>query len=189
MALHRKGIHGPSERGFSLVEIAIALGVVSFALLSVMALLPVGIQTNHISTEETRATSLLTVLEADLRNSGYNASNNGTSYIFKFPTPYLYASATATTPAFNTAVLNGILGAGQTTGLTEAEALVPAATGVRYQVSVIYTKVPTAPSLSPVEARLIINWPCQAATATPANLVNLATGGGYVESYVTFPAP
>lgn len=169
-------------QGFSLVEVVLAIGVVSFALLSIMALLPLGLKTNRISAEESRAANILTAVEGDLRNS---SAGTGTSLIYELPTPY---KATAGPPAgvvFNTPAANTVF----TKGLGEDEVPTTAAPGVRYQVSVIYTKLPAAGSLSPMEARLIVNWPSLAASSAATNLTDLSKVTGYVESYVTFPAP
>jgi len=174
---------GRAMQGFSMVEVALALGIVAFALVSVMALLPMGLKTNQMSTEETRGANILTALNADLRNS---LTNTGTSLIYGLPAPYVATSSTVQALAFGAPAVNVV----NTKGLQEDEVAVAAAAGVRYQISVIYTKVPAAGSMQPMECRLIVNWPCLSpANSTPANLTNLSKVVGYVESYVTFPAP
>ena len=89
------------RRGFSLVEIALALGVIAFALLSVVALLSTGVKSNEISVEETRATAILTLLEADLRNT--SPAYNSTSAIYHLPLPYA-ANPTTSASIFNPAL-------------------------------------------------------------------------------------
>ena len=44
--------------GFSLVEVVIALGVVSFAIVAILAFFPVGLKTNRSSAAETRAAQI-----------------------------------------------------------------------------------------------------------------------------------
>lgn len=176
--------------GFSLVEVAMALGVVSFALLSLVALLPVGIKTNQISAEETRAAYLLSTLEADLRNTHPLAKANGTSRLFSLTLPYRM-DANGTRVVQNTAVLLNTLSASYSTGLNEdATTLSYASTSPRprYQATVLYTQVPTAGSGAPIHARLIVNWPA-VNTTDITKLTSLKTVLGYVEIYVTFPAP
>jgi len=58
----------PSKKrggGFSLVEVVLALGVVSFALLALVALIPMGIKTSRQSLEEGRALNLLGGIVSD----------------------------------------------------------------------------------------------------------------------------
>ena len=56
-----------SSRAFSLVEIALALGVASFCLLAVFSLLPVGLQTNKAAVDQTAAIGILSSVSGDLR--------------------------------------------------------------------------------------------------------------------------
>ncbi|PAW78165.1 MAG: hypothetical protein B9S32_08195 [Verrucomicrobia bacterium Tous-C9LFEB] len=175
--------------GFSLVEVAMALGVVSFALLSLVALLPVGIKTNQISAEETRAAYLLSTLEADLRNTHPQARANGTSRLFGLTLPYRM-DATGTRITQNTSVALNTLSAAYSTGLNEdATTLSYASTSPRprYQATVLYTQLPAA-SGQPIQARLIVNWPA-VNTTDITKLTSLTSVLGYVEIYVTFPAP
>jgi uncharacterized protein (TIGR02598 family) len=59
----------PKNPAFSLVEVMIAIGVVAFALLSLLALLPLGLRIEKESAEESAAVNLLAAIRADLRNS------------------------------------------------------------------------------------------------------------------------
>jgi hypothetical protein len=145
---------------------------VSFVLLSVMALLPLGAKTNQISAEETRAANILTRLEADMRNARTNS-------LFGLPLPY---ALSGTNTVFNASLSATTL---YTTGISEEETTGSLASS-RYQASVIYTTVPPAGSLLPMEARLIVNWPALTAAA-PTDLVTKSRG--HVETFVTFPAP
>ncbi len=172
-----------NRSAFSLVEVVIALGVISFALLVLLALLPLGLQTNHLSTQETQATCVLTSLEADLRDT-YPSANGGKSKYFGLMLPYAVNGLGRVTlnPAVTANTVSSI-------GLSEGEitnnpAAVPPPA---YQASVVYTRVPGAGMLAPMEARLVVSWPCRNVTdPTRLTSTNIA---GYVESYVSFPAP
>jgi len=169
------------KQAFSLVEVVVALGICTFALLTIVALVPVGIQTNHVSVEETEAIGTLTALEADLRNTHPLA---GQSNLFHLTLPYSYSNGHVT--------LNPDLIVGQiyTTGLNQAQALVPvnSVPPPPYQATVIYTRVPSAPSAQPIEGHLIVNWPA-ISSSNPADLTNPSKVAGFVEGYVTFPQP
>ena len=54
-------------RGFSLVELTLAIGVAAFCFIAVFGLIPVGVQTNRNSTSQTQATSIIALALADLR--------------------------------------------------------------------------------------------------------------------------
>ncbi len=173
--------------GFSLIEVVIALGIISFALLSTLALLPMGIKTNRISAEETRATCILTSVEADLRNT-HPLANNGNSKYFGLALPYTTNSSGQI--ILNTNLSTNTVSSTNSVGLDENENASNVATKppLPYQVTILYTQVPAPGSLSPIEARLIVGWPCRA-TTDPVALTSLTNISGFVESYVSFPAP
>lgn len=172
----------PEDSAFSLVEVTIALGIAVVAILSVVGLLSVGIRSNRISIEETRAAALMTILEADLRNTIAGA---GTSSIYGLPLPYA-------TDAAGTVIVNPALTAGAlySIGLDDAERPVPltATPRPRYQASVVYTRIPAAGSLLPLEARLIVNWPATN-TTSPTAVTDPNGLLGWVDGLVTFSTP
>jgi uncharacterized protein (TIGR02598 family) len=55
------------EAAFSLVEVTLALGIGVFCLLTVIGLMPVGVQTNRNAASQTAATSIIAAAVADLR--------------------------------------------------------------------------------------------------------------------------
>ncbi|MBN8712285.1 MAG: hypothetical protein J0I10_23170 [Verrucomicrobia bacterium] len=168
---------------FSLVEVVMALGIISFALLTVLALLPLGMKSNLSSVEETRACNILTSLEADLRNS-FSEATPATSAIFQLPAPYK-SGGSPSRPAFNDSLTAGSF---YTTGLDEDEMPVGPGRGVRYQASLVYIRIPSSGSLAPIQARLVVSWPCLP-SATAADVTDQSKVNGFVESLVTFPSP
>lgn len=58
-----------SRRGFSLVEVVIALGVISFALVGILGLFPIAINTAAESKAETRITNIAQSVFTDLQES------------------------------------------------------------------------------------------------------------------------
>lgn len=66
---------------FSLVEVTLAIGIVSFALLAVVALLPVGLQSVKNSTEQAAAAAVMESLSEALRHS---ESKDGTNFTVVF---------------------------------------------------------------------------------------------------------
>ena len=168
------------------MEVVIALGLFAFALLTMAALLPTGIHSNKVSVQETSAVGILTLLEADLRNT-HPSLNSGKSGIFGLTLPYTLNGGNYME---NAALTANTLAPGYTTGVGAdgSVSLVTAKPTPQYQATVIYTVVPPSASLAPVEAHLIVNWPC-ISTATVSDLTNPAKVTGFVDTYVAFPSP
>lgn len=171
-----------TRNAFSLVEVAIALGILGFVVLTVVGLLSVGMKSNQVSLEETRAASLLTMLEADLRNT-YPSLNAGKSGFFGLPLPY---ATNADGAIFNPTISSGQF---STTGINDSELPESLMTGrSRYQASVTYLNVPPAGSPKPVTARLVINWP-GTNTMNATDVVDPNKVRGSVEAIVSFASP
>ncbi|MBN8708604.1 MAG: hypothetical protein BGO12_14860 [Verrucomicrobia bacterium 61-8] len=171
-----------SIRAFSLVEVAIAVGILAFVIISVVGLLGVGLKSNQVSVEETRAAAMLTMLEADLRNT-HSSLNGGKSSLFGLPLPYRSAPGGVT---FDPAILAGSF---FTTGVNDMEMPVSLAAGrPRFQASVSYLEAPGASGVKPMVARLVVNWPATN-TSSAADVSNPAKVRGSVEALVSFPAP
>lgn len=58
-----------SCRGFSLIEVTMALGIVAFGVLAIFSLLPTGLTLARESSDETVAVNVLSALTADIANS------------------------------------------------------------------------------------------------------------------------
>ncbi len=173
--------------GFSLIEVVLSLAVISFAFLTTVALLPMGVKDNRITAEETRAACILTLLESDLRNT-HPLANGGKSKYFGLALPY--AANASGQVVLNPDLQSNTLSSTYTVGLDDKEKAVDPAQvpPPAYQASVLYTRLPKAGAHTPVEARVIVSWPCRNGT-DPALLTSLTHVTGFVESYVTFQAP
>lgn len=69
-----------SNCAFSLVEVALALGIAAFCLIAVFGLMPVGVQTNRNATSQTAATNILSSVVSDIRASPKGSTTNSTQY-------------------------------------------------------------------------------------------------------------
>lgn len=78
-----KKIAGTMARigGFSLVEVTLAIGIVSFGLLAVVALLPVGLNSIKQANEQAGAANVLSGIASALRSAG---STDGTNFSSQF---------------------------------------------------------------------------------------------------------
>jgi type II secretory pathway pseudopilin PulG len=75
-----------AECAFSLVEVTLALGIAAFALLAIFGLLPVGLNSNQASIEQTAAASMARAIVADLRTTTPTSSASA-SYNIAIPPP------------------------------------------------------------------------------------------------------
>jgi uncharacterized protein (TIGR02598 family) len=168
-----------SITAFSLVELTIALGVISFCLLTIIGLLAIGINSTHSSTTQTAATNLLTAVTSDLE-----AVPNITPAYTPVAAKGTVAkpaggsiSAVNNSPMFNLAVPAGgttttttqILYVGEN-GLTNTTAA-----GMLYQVNIWIT--PANNAHQETFARILISWPAAVNPLTSAPQ-------GYVENVV-----
>ncbi len=81
----------PGRTGFSLIEVMLALGVVSFCLVTLMGLMTVGVQTGRDSTDVAQAADIASTL-VSLRRS---APTNDLSSVFPLPPLHVPASGTS----------------------------------------------------------------------------------------------
>lgn len=66
----------PGRRGFSLFEVVLALGVISFAIVAILGVLPTGLQTNKSSQDETRATQIAQTVLSSVASQAPTQFNN-----------------------------------------------------------------------------------------------------------------
>lgn len=89
-----------ARQAFSLVEVTLALGVAAISLLVIFSLLPIGLQTNQRSIEQTTSADILSAVAADLRatsvTSPRGANTNSTQFGISIPP----AGSTGTTTLF-----------------------------------------------------------------------------------------
>ncbi len=136
------------SRAFSLVEVILALGIATFGILVIVALLPVGIQSTKDSLEETGAVNVLSEVIADRQATPFSQP----SQIYQLPA----LTNTLVEPASNSF---GIVGSSQfSTQLNQAQ----------YRVDYIVIS-PESGRLDPYEAWVKVSWP--APSANPAGFV------------------
>ena len=61
------------QSAFSLVEVVLALGVISFAIVAILGVIPTGLQTSHSSQDETRAAQMAQSIFATFSGQQFNA--------------------------------------------------------------------------------------------------------------------
>jgi len=132
---------------FSLVEVSLALGVAAVSLLVIFSLLPIGLQTNQRSLEQTASVDILSSVVADLRATAHRVSAS-TQFAISIPANPV-TSSTNHPPLFFNA-----------TG-----GLVSSADDARYRLTITFLNNGGAAKTATF-ANLKVSWP---ASATVAN--------------------
>ncbi len=140
-----------STSAFSLVEVALALGVAVFALAAIIGLLPIGLSSNQASVEQTTAAALATSVVTDLQATPVEIpAVVKTSPRFQISLP---ASGSATHTLF-------LREDGSAAGSVDANA--DPAQDPRYRVTLVVT-APSAPTQkTATTVRVLITWPALA---------------------------
>jgi len=146
---------------FSLVEVALALGIAAFCLIAIFGLMPVGVQTNRNATSQTSATNIVAAVMADLRATP-KTNNTSSQFAITF--------GTAKTLYFDGAGefsidVNGSIKVDGTAWSPPLQ--------TRYRLNITFPLSPTGLSYADVK----LTWP---AAATPAN------ASGSVETFAAF---
>ena len=159
--------------GFTMVEIAIALGVIAFALIAIIGILPIGLQTQRDVREETIINQDARVLIEAIKTGGRDLYSDIGAYVVStnriatpngIPTTNLIQLLTETGPHTN--VLNSITGAIASRGSD---------LGFHYQVISTVTEADdflnTPLSNQVFEVRLRFAWPVGPAPNYPVSSV------------------
>ena len=142
---------------FSLVEVALALGVAAFGLVAIFGLLPIGFSSNQAAVQQTAATNLATEIATDLR---------------QVPS----ASAITANPALSTKSPKYAIdasGTGSTVYLDESGTLVSTAVQALYKAVVVLTQ-PTAGQRIATYGSIVVSWPAAAPRASGSVAVYVA---------------
>jgi uncharacterized protein (TIGR02598 family) len=91
------------DKGFSLIEVVLALGVISFAIVAIFGLLPTGLQTSHSSQDETRAAHLAEAILSSMASQAqtqFNSVKLQTNDASTIPVFNLSSTGTASTSVY-----------------------------------------------------------------------------------------
>lgn len=144
--------------GFTLIEVALALGVMAFCLVALLALLPIGLKLNQTSIENTAITSATAAIMADLFATPLTASQSP-RFNFKVPAPGAPATPAAAPqtlflPASGDSDGSVALKAGASPVFTGASQ-----TQSRYRACVWFTPPTDAKSKAATLVHILVTWP------------------------------
>jgi len=90
---------GPSrpgiQEGFTLVEVALALGIIGFAFTAIMGLVPIGLCTARNAAETSVCSQIVQRVAGDLKQTDFNALDSGTTESFDDQANMLASSSAA----------------------------------------------------------------------------------------------
>jgi uncharacterized protein (TIGR02598 family) len=138
--------------GFSLVEVVLALGIASFCLIGLLALLPAGLSSNKDAIQKTIASGFAAEVAADLRNTPAALQSTGTSQRFQFIIPRDGGDNTMTENP-QTIYVTESGSAGQIGAAPTTES--------RYRISVGFAP-PSSSRHDATLVRILVTWPAQA---------------------------
>lgn len=153
---------------FTLAEVTLAIGIASFGMLAIFGLLPVGVNSNNTSIEQTAASGLSSTIISDLRATPKSTPPTAqNSPRFNIPIP---ATGSVTRTLF-------LKEDGAAAGAVDANA--SAATSPRYRATISLGAPSSAAQKSSTSVRILITWPALAdstAASTPSKF------SGYFET-------
>jgi len=141
------------DGGFSLVEVALAMGIASFCLVTLMALLPVGIQSYQQADNQSAMVNLATMVVRDLQATP-TGTGTQTSPRFGFQVPAAGGGATSSASPITIYVDASGIASGMAPGSA------PNASSI-YRISVFFTP-PGAGLRMATTARIWITFPANA---------------------------
>jgi uncharacterized protein (TIGR02598 family) len=160
---HYVPVAASSRGAFSLVEVVLALGIISFAIVAILGVFPLGLQTGHSSEDDTRSTQ---IAQNVLNAMASQSQQNFTNIVLPYPSPPLAinlasSSTSPTAPAAFFYADND----GQISG---------SATNATYSISIITDNFITTASPAPFDSGFankvtvrIVSPPLATASATP----------------------
>ncbi len=150
-----------NRRGFSLVEVTLALGVASICLIAIFGLLPVGLQTNQDAIQQVGSADILGHVIADLQATPVTTPPGGTTaspqFAIDIPANPV-SNATSSTLYFNNE--------GQFSTSVNSES--------RYRLTITF--LPNTGARGATLAHLKMTWPPAASSALAANSTEMFLG-------------
>lgn len=168
-------------RGFSIVEVTLALGIIGFALLATIALLPVGLDSEHVAEEQSRAAVALNMVASaaeSLRNT------NATTPTWAFPSYFSNDPNASTNPT--------LVSLGQSPWnlaffVNDAGLFIPTSDTTTTKRQTLYVKVyPPQTIGQPVRIYAAAAWPSKPTDSSSTTPDQMKDRQGFVETIVAY---
>jgi uncharacterized protein (TIGR02598 family) len=163
---------------FSLVEVTLALGIASFSLLAILALLPASSNSNQRTVQQTADANLARAIAADLRATSKTSpptNQNSPRYHITVPAP-IVGTPTSSSSLTHTIFLREDGSAAASNPLLAQDADADPTQDPKYRAAITFTTANSSSATSPQRkatiARILLTWPALAdksGTAPPTN--------------------
>jgi Tfp pilus assembly protein PilV len=154
---------------FSLVEVVLALGIISFAIVAILGVFPVGLNTGHSAQDETRAPQIAQMILASLSSQVVKRNATGQPVLDGSGQTQLNDAAKIQCQANQTVPVDLSTSTKPTTPTLYANndgQLITAATNATYSVTIITDNAPAGFDTGYAnKATVVIAWPTNAAAA------------------------
>ena len=172
----------PRQRGFSLIEVVMALGIIGFSLVALIGLLPVGLNTQKKSSEEARAVQVLAQTVQLLKSVTVTSGSTVT-----FPSPLQALAGSPPIRLVGDLAVDGTIVTGSgNTPVTHGGAPTISSSDIRGKIFIERLVSPTlSPKLMPF--RISIAWPAGAHRDPVADRWSSAEGNVGTFIYVKLP--
>ena len=150
-----------NRSGFSLVEVTLALGVAAVCLMTIFALLPVGLHTNQNATQQVASADIMGAVTTDLRATPVTTPRGGT----------------ATSPQFAIAIpANPVAATSSSTLFFNTEGRFSTSSNSNSRYRLIITFLPNTGSRSATLIDLKMTWPAASSVANAAGSSEMFLG-------------
>ena len=175
---------GLGELGFSMIEVALAIGVTGFCLLAVVGLLPTGVSGQRSAQEQARATSALKVVTAALESLRFTARDGGGNATWAFPRYFSDNPDPATNP---TLVWVTQAPWTYTFSVSDGGTIIATDDTTSTRRQTLYVKVyPPAIEGRPVQIYAAVAWPYKPTDTSTTTPQQMAGREGFLDSFVAF---
>lgn len=134
-------------KAFSLAEVTLALGIAAICLLAIFGLLPVGLNSNQASIEQTAAASFAKAIVSDLRNTPVISDPPPISPFYEIPFPTDSAVASHTIWLTETGA-----------SAASIDSQITPTSNAKYRVFLTLTPPPPSTKAATI-VRILISWP------------------------------
>jgi uncharacterized protein (TIGR02598 family) len=158
----------PQRRGFSLVEVSVAIAILSFCLLTLLALLPAGLISTTDSLQKTSAAGIVSQIAADIRDTPPTTNWTSASTLSTSPRYGLTLDTTSTSTAVGSTNTFYLDDTGNPTGAVNTS-ITTSSIYKATVVTVVPRQSPGGASANnggyfysrPTFVRIIVTWPAQ----------------------------
>ena len=165
--------------GFSMIELALSIGVLGFCLLAVVGLLPTGLETQRLGQDQSRAASALNMTLSAVESVRFTGRDTGNA-AWSFPSYFSDANGSPTVTVGQTAW-------NYTFFVSDGGLVIPSSDTTTTRRQTLYVKVyPPQVEGQPVQIYAAVAWPYKPTDDTGTTADQMAGRQGFVDIFVAY---